>query len=79
MTYLEIFTLDPAEGLAVGVLRYEHIPGTFSYNAPSDLDYFGYTEVEWDLLDSAGRVLPAPSSEAAVERIEELIHAHMRD
>ncbi len=44
--------------------------------APSDMDYHGYTEVEFDLLDRRGR--PAPWLEAKLtsketEKIEEQI------
>ena len=42
----------------IGVLSYTSVKGSYSYNAPSDLDYHGYTESEWDVLDRRGR--PAP-------------------
>lgn len=38
----------------IGVLDYERVYGSFSYNAPSDLDHDGYIDCEWDLLDRKG-------------------------
>ena len=60
----------------IGVINYERHKGSMSYNAPSDLDYYGWTEVEFDVLDRRGR--PAAWLERkldAAERadIEELI------
>jgi hypothetical protein len=34
------------------------VKGSFSYNAPSDLDYHGYTELDYTICDRRGR--PAP-------------------
>lgn len=31
-----------------------HVKGLYSYNAPSDLDYYGYTEIEYTVLDRRG-------------------------
>ena len=42
----------------IGVIDYDRVKGSFSYNAPSDMDYHGYTECDWEILDRRGR--PAP-------------------
>ncbi len=47
--------------------------GSFSYNAPSDWDYYGYQEIEFTVLDRKG--YPAPwlekkLSDDDVSRIE---------
>jgi hypothetical protein len=42
----------------IGVTHYEAVNGSYAYNADSDWDYEGYTESEWEVLDSRGR--PAP-------------------
>lgn len=42
----------------VGVTFVETHKGCFSHNAPSDLDYYGWTECEYQILDSRER--PAP-------------------
>lgn len=42
----------------IGVTHYECVRGSYSRNAPSDMDYYGYSESEWEVLDQRGR--PAP-------------------
>ena len=42
----------------IGVLSFDSVRGSYSYNAPSDVDYYGYTEVEWEVLDRRGRKAP---------------------
>jgi hypothetical protein len=42
----------------IGVTHYESVRGSYSYNAPSDMDYYGYTEAEWEILDRRGRKAP---------------------
>lgn len=39
----------------VRVTHYERVAGSFSHNAPSDVDYYGYTDSDWDVLDRRGR------------------------
>ena len=34
------------------------VKGSYSYNAPSDMDYYGYKEIEFDVLDRRGRYAP---------------------
>lgn len=38
----------------IGVIDYTSVKGSFSYHAPSDLDYRGYEESEWEILDRKG-------------------------
>ena len=38
----------------IGVIDYTSVKGSYSYNAPSDWDYHGYTECDWELLDRKG-------------------------
>lgn len=40
------------------VTSYDNVKGSYSYNAPSDLDYHGYTDMEYEILDRRG--YPAP-------------------
>lgn len=42
----------------IGVIDYSVTKGSFSYDAPSDIDYHGGTECDWEILDRRGR--PAP-------------------
>lgn len=38
----------------IGVTHYECVRGSYSYNAASDMDYYGYREAEWEVLDRKG-------------------------
>lgn len=38
----------------IGVIEYKKYKGSYSYNAPSDLDYYGYTDIEYHILDRKG-------------------------
>lgn len=62
--------------------RVLRVQGTCSWNAPSDLDYHGYTEVEFNVCDRRGH--PAPWLERKlcdddVMRIEQEILQHHHD
>lgn len=39
----------------IGVTYFNSVKGSFDYNAASDLDYRGYVECEYDVLDRRGR------------------------
>ena len=39
----------------IRVTYFDGVAGSYSYNAPSDMDYYGYTESEWEVLDRNGR------------------------
>lgn len=55
------------------------VKGSHSYNAPSDLDYHGYTEIEFHLLDRKGYAAPwleKKLSEQDRIRIEEEVLSH---
>lgn len=39
----------------IGVTEFNRYEGSHSYDAPSDMDYYGFTEVEFDVLDRRGR------------------------
>jgi hypothetical protein len=38
----------------IGVIDYSCVKGSYSYHAPSDWDYYGYSDIEWELLDRKG-------------------------
>jgi len=42
----------------IGVSHYESVKGSYSYHAASDMDYYGYNECEFDVLDRRGRKAP---------------------
>jgi hypothetical protein len=39
----------------IGVTEFSSVRGSYSYHADSDMDYYGYTESEWVVLDRRGR------------------------
>lgn len=39
----------------IGVISFNRVEGSYSYNAASDMDYYGYTESEWEVCDRRGR------------------------
>lgn len=66
----------------IGVTHYESVRGSYSYNAPSDYDYYGYTESEWEILDRRGRPAPWLARKATAEdntSIEEAISNALED
>lgn len=57
----------------VGVTHFDREQGSYSYHAASDLDYYGYTECEFDVLDRRGRKAPwleRKLSDSEIRRIE---------
>ena len=66
----------------VGVTEYHRVEGSRHWNAASDLDYTGYTDCEWVVLDSRGR--PAPwlarkLSDDDSRRIDDEIDQHFEN
>jgi hypothetical protein len=56
MTYLaEIESKVAGIPCLIGVTEFSVVRGSYSYNAPSDMDYYGYTESCWEVLDRRGR------------------------
>ena len=77
VSYLaEIETYVAGIPCIVGVVDYHRERGSYSYNAASDLDYYGYTEAAWEVLDRRGRKaewLARKLTNDDVSRIEEKI------
>jgi hypothetical protein len=53
----------------IGVISYHRSSGSFSFHADSDLDYYGYAECDWRILDQRGR--PAPWLTRKIDAKEE--------
>lgn len=63
----------------IGVTHYESVAGSYSYNAASDMDYYGYNEAEWEVLDRRGRKaawLEKKLTKSDIVRIEAEIAEH---
>jgi hypothetical protein len=59
MAYIaEIETRVAGIPCIVGVTYFESVRGSYSYHAASDMDYHGYTECEFEVLDRRGRKAP---------------------
>lgn len=63
----------------VKVVDFVRVHGSYSYDAPSDLDYSGYVSMDYEVCDRRGR--PAPWLERKLTpkeraRIEEEITGH---
>jgi hypothetical protein len=59
MSYIaEIETRVAGIPCIIGVIEYSSTSGSYNYNAASDMDYYGYTDCNWEVCDSRGR--PAP-------------------
>lgn len=52
------------------------VDGSFSHDAPSDFDYYGYTDIEYALLDRKGYKAAWLESKVGSE-IKEQIHAEI--
>ena len=66
----------------IGVTHYECVRGSYSYNADSDMDFYGYIEAEWDILDRRGRKAPWLERKATskdIDSIEEAISTALDD
>lgn len=72
-------TIQGIPALAL-VTHYRVVRGSFSHNAPSDLDYRGYTEMEYEVCDRRGRAAPwlqLKMNEEDRMRVEAAIHEEM--
>ena len=76
-------TIEVWNGEVTFVVQIDHylnVPGSFSYNAPSDLDYRGYEEMDWTLLetkDEDGKPVPYLLTDDDETRIEQAITDEM--
>lgn len=81
MTYIaEIESRIAGIPCLIGVIHFNSVRGSYSYNAPSDMDYYGYTESEWEVLDRRGRPaawLERKLTDRERSRIDEEVFEHM--
>lgn len=66
----------------IGVLSYDSVKGSFSYNAASDLDYHGYSDSDWEILDRKGyraKWLDAKMDSDEIAMVEERINEYFQD
>ena len=64
----------------IGVVQFDQVKGTYSAHTESGMDYYGYSEIEFDVLDRRGRRaawLEAKLNSGARTRIEREITSHL--
>jgi hypothetical protein len=83
MTYLaEIESTVAGVPCLIGVTEFSSVRGSYSYHADSDMDYYGYTESEWVVLDQRGRPaawLERKLTDAERSRIEQEVAETMAE
>jgi hypothetical protein len=83
MTYLaEIESTVAGIPCLIGVTEFSSVRGSYSYHADSDMDYYGYTESEWVVLDRRGRPaawLERKLTDAERSRIEQEVSEAMSE
>jgi hypothetical protein len=83
MTYLaEIESTVAGIPCLIGVTEFSSVRGSYSYHADSDMDYYGYTESEWVVLDRRGRPaawLERKLTDAERSRIEQEVAETMTE
>lgn len=60
----------------IAVANFKRVKGSYSYNAPSDLDYYGYTDYDYEVLDRRGRPAPWLERKVSADDIEQKIIDH---
>lgn len=72
--------------LFVNVIHDYHVKGSFSPDAPSDLDYYGYRETEFEVVkiiasadDGATAILSEESAEQYVDKFVDVIELCIQD
>lgn len=80
MTYKEKldFCLDDGTECQIAIVSYSKVDGNSS-TWDSDMDYYGYEDFEYDLLDMDGKLLKYEPTENEVEQIEEAIRDNCKD
>lgn len=61
---------------------FERTPGSYNYNAPSDLDFYGYMECNFTVLDRKGypaEWLAKKMTDQDISRIEDMIVDYMEE
>lgn len=65
----------------IGVTEYECVEGNYSFNAVSDWDYSGYSNVDFDILDRKGYTahwLERKLTEKETDRLISEIHNYFQ-
>lgn len=63
----------------IAVSNFKRVKGSYSYNAPSDLDYYGYTDYDYEVLDRRGRPAPWLERKVSTDEIDDIIMAYFEE
>jgi hypothetical protein len=63
----------------IAVTGFRRVEGSYSYNAPSDLDYYGYTDYDYEILDRRGRPAPWLEKKVTEDEIDDIIMAYFEE
>lgn len=60
----------------IAVTDFRRVEGSYSYDAPSELDHYGYTDYDYEVLDRRGRPAPWLERKVSADDIEQKIIGH---
>lgn len=63
----------------IAVSNFHSIKGSYSYNAPSDLDYYGFVEYDYQVLDRRGRPAAWLERKVSTDEIDDIIMAYFEE
>lgn len=63
----------------IAVSNFKRVKGSYSYNAPSDLDYYGYTDYDYEVLDRRGRPAAWLERKVSEAEIDDIIMAYFEE
>lgn len=63
----------------IAVTDFRRVEGSYSYNAPSDADFYGYTDYDYEVLDRRGRPAAWLERKVSAGDIEQKIIDHFDD
>ena len=59
--------------VTIGVINFTRHPGSRNYNAESDVDYYGWVEYDYDLLDENDNPVKMDLDNKQIDRIHDII------
>ena len=63
----------------IAVTDFKTVKGSYSYDDPSDLDYYGYCEYDYEILDRRGRPAAWLERKVSTDEIDDIIMAYFEE
>lgn len=57
----------------IRVINFIKVKGSYNYNAASDMDYYGYVDYDYEVLDRRGRLAPWLEKKCKKDEIDDKI------